>query len=304
MNVVNSMINALSGEELVSSVKYFLRRQKWSVRVRFLRIKQLIKYRTLFSRDLPVVFGNAMPKSGSHILSQFLEGLSLFSPLVFTDIYPVRTYTVTGRHRSQEEILYDINRLKNGDISWGYLRASEENVQALTAPHMMTYFVYRDPRDVIVSHILYAMNIHEGHRMRQYYKSLSTMEKRIESTIAGVQSEAVSYPDIRTDYERYLPWLEQPEVFSVRFEEIIYNREETVNKMLDHLESDGVRFAVDRKKACNILNEAMAPSRSPTFRSGTSGSWREHFSEANKRLFKNVAGDLLVRLGYEHSNDW
>jgi len=296
--------NAFSQKRLMFLLLRFLRRQKWAARVSYLRLNQRIKFYSHFSNDLPIVFGNAMPKSGSHILSQFLEGLSLISPLVFTDIHPIRIYTVEGRHRSQEEILYDIDRLKNGDIGWGYLRASEANVKKFTASPMLVYFAYRDPRDVIISHILYAMNIHEGHRMRPYYKSLSTMEKRIESTIAGVQSKDVSYPDIRTDYERYLPWLEQPEVFSVRFEDIIYNREEMLNKMLDHLENKGVSFAVDRKNACNILNETMAPSRSPTFRSGTSGSWREYFSEANKRLFKEVAGDLLIRLGYEHSNDW
>ena len=296
--------NAFSQKRLMFLLLRFLRRQKWAARVSYLRLNQRIKFYSHFSNGLPIVFGNAMPKSGSHILSQFLEGLSLISPLVFTDIHPIRIYTVEGRHRSQEEILYDIDRLKNGDIGWGYLRASEENVKKFTASPMLVYFAYRDPRDVIISHILYAMNIHEGHRMRPYYQSLSTMEKRIESTIAGVQSKDVSYPDIRTDYERYLPWLEQPEVFSVRFEDIIYNREEMLNKMLDHLENKGVSFAVDRKNACNILNETMAPSRSPTFRSGTSGSWREYFSEANKRLFKEVAGDLLIRLGYEHSNDW
>ena len=296
--------NAISQKRLMFLFLRFLRRQKWAARVSFLRLNQRIKYYSHFSNDLPIVFGNAMPKSGSHILSQFLEGLSLISPLVFTDIHPIRTYTVEGRHRSQEEILYDIDRLKNGDIGWGYLRASEGNVKTLTASPILVYFAYRDPRDVIISHILYAMNIHEGHRMRKYYQSLSTMDERIASTIAGVQSKDVSYPDIRTDYERYLPWLEQPEVFSVRFEDIIYNREKMLNKMLDHLENKGVSFAVDRKNACNILNETMAPSRSPTFRSGTSGSWREYFSEANKRLFKEVAGDLLIRLGYEHSNDW
>jgi hypothetical protein len=30
----------------------------------------------------------------------------------------------------------------------------------------------------------------------------------------------------------------------------------------------------------------------------------EFFSEEHKQLFKDVAGDLLVRLGYEKDNDW
>jgi hypothetical protein len=34
------------------------------------------------------------------------------------------------------------------------------------------------------------------------------------------------------------------------------------------------------------------------------GGWRDFFTEEHKPLFKEVAGDLMVRLGYERSNDW
>jgi len=31
---------------------------------------------------------------------------------------------------------------------------------------------------------------------------------------------------------------------------------------------------------------------------------KKYFTEAHKKIFKNAAGDLLVRLGYEKDNDW
>jgi hypothetical protein len=37
---------------------------------------------------------------------------------------------------------------------------------------------------------------------------------------------------------------------------------------------------------------------------GKTSGWREHFTEEHKNLFKDIAGDLLVKLGYEKSNDW
>jgi hypothetical protein len=52
------------------------------------------------------------------------------------------------------------------------------------------------------------------------------------------------------------------------------------------------------------LVEAIQPKKSHTFRSGKTGGWREHFTEEHKTLFKEVAGELLVKLGYEKSNDW
>ena len=74
--------------------------------------------------------------------------------------------------------------------------------------------------------------------------------------------------------------------------------------MLDQVERTGYRIPVQRPRALEILKESIQPSRSRTFRSGTAGAWREHFSPEHKRLFLDVAGDLLIRLGYEKNNEW
>jgi len=41
-----------------------------------------------------------------------------------------------------------------------------------------------------------------------------------------------------------------------------------------------------------------------TFRKGRAGGWREEFSEEHKRAMKEVAGGLLIDLGYESGTDW
>jgi hypothetical protein len=41
-----------------------------------------------------------------------------------------------------------------------------------------------------------------------------------------------------------------------------------------------------------------------TFRQGQTGDWRNHFVEEHRSTFKEVAGDTLVRLGYEKDLDW
>ena len=40
------------------------------------------------------------------------------------------------------------------------------------------------------------------------------------------------------------------------------------------------------------------------YRKGVSGDWKNHFTDRDKRAFKEEAGDLLVRLGYEKDLDW
>jgi hypothetical protein len=67
---------------------------------------------------------------------------------------------------------------------------------------------------------------------------------------------------------------------------------------------DGASSRTHRPQAIQVLEEAIAPKKSGTFRKGKPGNWQEHFTETNKALFKEHAGDLLVRLGYETGEDW
>jgi hypothetical protein len=93
-------------------------------------------------------------------------------------------------------------------------------------------------------------------------------------------------------------------VMCIRFEDLIDNREATLDAMLDEVESTGYNIPTPRDRALLILAKAIQPRKSHTFRSGKAGGWKEHFTEEHKRLFKDVTGDLLVRLGYEKSDDW
>jgi hypothetical protein len=99
-------------------------------------------------------------------------------------------------------------------------------------------------------------------------------------------------------------WLEQKNVMCLRFEDLINNRDPTLNAMLDEVERTGYKILTSREKALLILVEAIQPSKSRTFRSGKTGGWPQYFTEEHKSLFKDVAADLLIRLGYEKSNDW
>ena len=74
--------------------------------------------------------------------------------------------------------------------------------------------------------------------------------------------------------------------------------------LLDFLETKQVPFQVDRETAIQTILEAIQPEKSPTFRKGKTGGWRNHFSDEHKQIFKDITGDLLIELGYETDNDW
>jgi hypothetical protein len=90
----------------------------------------------------------------------------------------------------------------------------------------------------------------------------------------------------------------------LRFEDLIDRREAALNAILDQVEKTGYRIPTPRPEALARLMQAIQPGKSHTFRSGKTGGWREHFTGEHRQLFKDVAGDLLVRLGYEKNNDW
>ncbi len=262
------------------------------------------RWKRLTFTEAPPVFGNAKPKSGSHLLTQILGGFCRLAPYAYVETEPVRTVKATGGRFSTDEVLRQLKRIHPGVIGWGYVDATPENVAFLCQPERVNYFIYRDPRDMLISHIFFATDMHEGHGMHEYYQTLSDFDERLKVAITGINRDGLYMVSVRQRYEGVFQWLEQPSVLCIRFEELINDREQVLNQMLDQVEKTGYKVPTPREKAIEILLEAIQPKKSKTFRSGKTGEWRKYFKEEHKRLFKEVAGDLLARLGYEKDNNW
>jgi hypothetical protein len=167
------------------------------------------------------------------------------------------------------------------------------------------YFILRDPRDVAVSHVHYVTEMEPNHAHHRYYvEELHSFDERMRASILGRDDTDMPFPDICARFEPYLGWLERSEVLALRYEDFHTDRHEALRRVLDHALWRGFPLKVDRESAVQILAGSIDPSRSPTFRSGKAGAWRAQFSPENIRLFKDVAGELLVRLGYESDMDW
>ena len=285
---------------LYYNLKHSLKLGRWRVR----RLTSAMRWRSVSQSSLPAVLGNAMPKSGSHLIIQVLQGLTGLGPFVNGGFPPVNR----GEDNSklpEKVILANIQRMQPGDIAYGYLKAQEPFISTLTAPGRASVFVYRDPRDMIVSHVFYATQMHKGHWMHRYYtETLHTMEERINAAIQGVDEDGSELSDIRTKYLAYTGWLEQSQVLSMRFEDLILEREAALGRILDYLAWRGFTPQASRDQAVAVLAEAIKPKKSGTYRKGQPGNWREHFTPANKALFKAQAGDLLLSLGYEQNDSW
>ncbi|HPP61965.1 MAG TPA: sulfotransferase domain-containing protein [Anaerolineales bacterium] len=267
-------------------------------------LQAVARWKRLSFDDAPPIFGNAKPKSGSHLLLQVLNGFTRIMPYRYVEAEPVRTINKDGGRRTADRVLSDLKAIPRGVIGWGYVDATPENASFLTSSGRVNFFIYRDPRDLLVSQVFFATDMHEEHGMHDYYQSLPDFGERLKVAITGVDRDGLYMVSVKGRYEGVFQWLEQPNVMCIRYEDLVDRRESTLASMLDEVERTGYKIPTPRETAAAILVEAIQPKKSRTFRVGRTGNWKEYFTDEHKRLFKDVAGDLLVRLGYEASNDW
>ena len=252
----------------------------------------------------PILLGISFPKSGTHLLDQILLGFSRVAP------YAKRLHSFyaeyegeSGQKRSPEQALQWLDSLRPGDIASAHLFARPEAVGRVGSTKFIPYFIFRDPRDVVVSHVFYVTDMETRHVHHDYYASLPNFESRLKVSILGRPDANVEFPDIAARFAPYLGWLDQPSVMAIHFEDLIHDRAATLNRILEHFLTRA-QLQIPRETILESLEASINPARSPTFRSGKTGEWRTSFSEEHKKLFKEVAGDLLIRLGYEKSNGW
>ncbi len=270
------------------------------------RAGALARHRRLTFDGAPVLFANSFPKSGTHLLTQVLQGLPQVGLAALSGLPAVVTYLGdTGRARSETEIVADLRRFLPGDIGYGHVHALPAALDLLCRPGYAAYFILRDPRDVVVSHVHYVAEMAPEHIHHRYYtQELHTFEQRVNASIAGLPDPSVPFPNVRARFAPFLGWMNRTEVLSLRFEDFLADRQAALGRVLDHAVTRGFSLRLEREAALAVLAAGINPQRSPTFRSGKSGGWRAQFSAANVRLFKDITGDLLIQLGYEQDNDW
>jgi hypothetical protein len=267
------------------------------------KLTQRFRFRSQ-GNDLPVLLGISFPKSGTHLLDQILLGFSKVAP------YSKRIHSFyaeyegeSGRKRSSEQALAWLDSLRPCDIASAHLFARPEAVERVCSPKFIPYFIFRDPRDVVVSHVFYVTDMEARHVHHNYYQSLPDFHARLSASILGRPDLEIEFPDIAGRFAPYVGWLDHNEVLSVHFEDLINDRASALTRIMDHFLAR-VAVRAPRLLILDSLEASINPQRSPTFRSGKTGEWKKYFSEEHKKIFKDVAGDLLVKLGYEKDNDW
>jgi len=259
----------------------------------------------------PRVFANSFPKGGTHLLSALLGELPR---MMFS-----------GVHRAAGDFTAGAPRADAGNTDWERLRRTLTTVnrgQFMTAhfPYVdglsdeldalgyRSLLILRDPRDVVVSapHYVTKMASHDLHR--RFTELYRTDEERLTATITGFSADEYGrgQDSIGERLARYVPWLSTPGVLVVRFEDLVgaagggsrERQDEAVDAVAQHVDRP---LRPDRVRA---VAERVWSDKSSTFRQGRAGGWRDQLTPEQVALFKDVAGEQLIALGYETDSSW
>jgi hypothetical protein len=202
-----------------------------------------------------------------------------------------------------------LERIGRGHFVSGHLPFTGERAAILADLATATTLILRDPRDVAISHMYYVTYGAEHHRLHGYFASLPDDSTRLRASILGVDPALVEgdwgLEDLGTRLRSYMDWGEHG-CCIVRFENLVGpqgggSREsqlDEVAKLAAHVGLD-----LSKEDVANIA-ESIFYRRSWTFRRGAIGDWRKHFASQHRAALKEVAGEILIDLGYETDLDW
>lgn len=153
-------------------------------------------------------------------------------------------------------------------------------------PGSKMILIYRDGRDVVVSDQFFTRD-HQGKNF-SFAEAVSSWKQDMEAHLRCAEK----YPIFSCGYERMLA--EGPAVARELFQYLDLDHGDRLIE--DLIERSSFRFYAGRDRG----NE----DRKRFYRKGVAGDWKNHFTEEDKQVFKEVAGDMLIRLGYEKDMSW
>ncbi len=170
------------------------------------------------------------------------------------------------------------------------IEKSADHVRAI--PHIKRVFpsskliaIFRDGRDFVISHRYYSKNMG---LMWNFEESVKLWKDMIQ---------------LQLKYEQeYGLW-------SCSYESFLKDTRMMVQKILDFLELKYTDQIIENMVYKSSFEFITGRKRGQTdeksfYRKGVSGDWKNYFSTLEKEKFKEIAGDLLIKLGYEKDYNW
>lgn len=243
----------------------------------------------------PKVLANSVPKAGTNMMERVLS----FMPTLRMAPYRTLMEWDVGLARNTSRIA----KLGRGQFINAHLPAYPHFLEQVDSLHIRSLYLIRDPRDVVISNFKYVNEIDTTHPSSKFIAALPDDNARLTAAIIGIDGAVASVADV---WNRFDGWRTHRNTLTVRYEDLVGSRgggddkvqKETIRAIAVHL---GISLTDDE---LNFIAANVYSTKASTFRKGGTGNWKKVFTAEHVKLFKEQTGDLLIKLGYEESDDW
>jgi sulfotransferase 6B1 len=272
------------------------------------------------------VVANSVPKSGTNLLSRLLVLLGLeqkrrlwIHPRLVSGRFSsarqffrarepekVTVGVVTPQQIGRRWLARRLSRVPNGCFVNAHCIYTPELAELFRGEGLKTVCLLRDPRDLAVSQMHYLKhNPPKNFSAHEAFIALSSDQERLLVCIRGGELGGRKLQSLDQRYRQFLGWEQDEGAVVVKFEDLVGPRgggsaevqRQAVERVATH-----VGISVNERTMRLVEENLFGVGR--TFRKGQIGGWREEFSPEHERAAKEVAGPLLVELGYEAGPNW
>ena len=156
--------------------------------------------------------------------------------------------------------------------------------------------IVRDPRSVLCSFVHFVQS-RKSHPLYAGFRALRTLEERYKAALHGQALGVATLQPLRVRCEALNPWLESPDVLTIRFEDMVGHegggsetlQAEALTRLKDWVEADVAIAEVQHK---------LFGAGRHTFRRGRVDSWAEEIPAEIGEEVETELRDIIVKWGY------
>lgn len=248
-----------------------------------------------------VLFVAGLPKSGTTWLERMLSTYPGFHDLLIPD---VASHEIASGGSHDYELPPDLfPRLENMlVVTKMHVHGSPHNVDTLRAARVRYAVLYRDLRDVAVSHIFYVRQTpwHPEYPLYAKHSLEEGLALFADRTLVPFANWIRSW-HVNADPEASL---------IVRYEDMLSDAFAVMTRVARHFQlddSEATIASIVGAHSFQRLSGGRARGEDDSasfFRKGVAGDWRNYFATALKDAYKERIGAFLIEYGYERDLTW
>ena len=240
----------------------------------------------------PPIIVNSLPKSGTHLLMQVAQALP---GTVQYGSFIAQTPSYSLKERSVGQVVNRIKSLAPGEIVGAHIYHNPAVAKAMDDRNALHLFIWRDPRDVLISEAHYLGEMARFHAMHKTFAAVAGKQDRIRMAIEGVDDR---YGDCTKRVGAYMGWRGEHNTTVLRYEELTDPATQTAHlaRIVTALNNRSGND-LDVQATVQRLIEAIDPEKSHTFHKGGAEKWRTEMDADNQRLALKYLKDWLPNEG-------